>query len=583
MKHASKDILILAGVSAYNKTFRDYTTYAFRPMLNQFYQDIFAVSNSMQLNSILSNNMQFTPALFVNNDNEWNICKKSGTEQSCNSKTYFKSNFCVAAAVPILANEIITAKANPIFVGINNFLIYQDECYKISPAWQEELEKIDVVCISTTFLISFKFLKILCALIKANNKILILGGVLVSMLTYEELNQLPFDYCLKFEAEERFSKLLDVIINNKSKVLLNDIVGLCYKENCKLKFSTAPFAHSNFTKLNFNAKPEFIYGAFSHYESARGCAYKCAFCDFPCSLGTKKYRFKDENQIITDWKNLYYAGARIINIVDATFTTPKKRLVQLFTKLQQQGLPQDLKWSCFARASDLTDISFVKNMKKSGCIYTYIGIESGSQIMLDNMNKKTTVAINKKAIQNCKEVGIYTGSGIIVGFPGETEKTIDETIQFLHENSCDDIDLHPWVPKTASINGNLIPIMQPDNVKKYGIEVNNKEIYPVVNIWGKDITLPIGYDWKHNTMCQAQAVQFIGKISKAIYDDYIIANDNIFGPNTFDLNWSAFVIAQTDYNQHKNFVMKWKSIVKDYCEGLDIAAIKNKCLNLGMI
>ncbi|HID29061.1 MAG TPA: radical SAM protein [Desulfobacterales bacterium] len=76
-------------------------------------------------------------------------------------------------------------------------------------------------------------------------------------------------------------------------------------------------------------------------------------------------------------------------------------------------------------------------MAEAGCVWIGYGVESGSQVMLDAMNKKATIEQAKKAIVNTREAGIYANTTFIFGYPGETLQTVQETIDFKREMSLD--------------------------------------------------------------------------------------------------------------------------------------------------
>src|SRR5690606_18005 len=126
---------------------------------------------------------------------------------------------------------------------------------------------------------------------------------------------------------------------------------------------------------------------FSHiyYESVRGCPYRCSFCNYPFLFDDKKFRMKSADKIASDWKFYHEElGVQHITCLDSLFTMPKNRLIDLCEQLINNK--STMTWTCYARADDLADEEIVKLMKKAGAHQVQIGIESGNQLMLDQMN-----------------------------------------------------------------------------------------------------------------------------------------------------------------------------------------------------
>ena len=92
----------------------------------------------------------------------------------------------------------------------------------------------------------------------------------------------------------------------------------------------------------------------------------------------------------------------------------------------------DIPWTCLARVN-LVDREMLKKMKQAGCYRVGYGIESGSQQILDNMNKKVTVEQAKKAIKLTRSMGLLCGTTFMFGYPGESLATVKETIDFCQE------------------------------------------------------------------------------------------------------------------------------------------------------
>ena len=92
----------------------------------------------------------------------------------------------------------------------------------------------------------------------------------------------------------------------------------------------------------------------------------------------------------------------------------------------------------------------LKKMKDSGCVEVGIGIESGSQKILDIIKKDTTVEMNSRVIKMCKEMGLIAKAFIMLGLPGETHETLEETRRWILDNKPDKYDLTIYMPYAQS-------------------------------------------------------------------------------------------------------------------------------------
>jgi radical SAM superfamily enzyme YgiQ (UPF0313 family) len=194
--------------------------------------------------------------------------------------------------------------------------------------------------------------------------------------------------------------------------------------------------------------------------TSRGCPYNCATCGL--SKEHKIVKFRSVKSVIDEIIHLKKTyGIEAYNFQDDTFTINKKRLYGLLESLK----PLNIIFRCHGRAGLDTKKDYIK-LKEAGCVAIAIGIESGSQKILDKMNKKVTVEQNKNAIKWAKEAGLLVRAFIIIGFPGETWETISETKKFIEETSPE----HYFV-------SNFIPFPNTDvwkNPKKYGVTWLNK-------------------------------------------------------------------------------------------------------------
>jgi len=134
-------------------------------------------------------------------------------------------------------------------------------------------------------------------------------------------------------------------------------------------------------------------------------------------------------------------GFCAIMYFDDTFIINKERLFEICDLLA----PLSMHWRCFIRA-DLIGPAMLHAMRRAGCVEVGIGIESGSQKILDIIKKGTTVEQNRNVVRWCKEVGITVKAFIILGLPGEDHETVGETRHWILENRPDKLDLVFYTP-----------------------------------------------------------------------------------------------------------------------------------------
>ena len=160
-------------------------------------------------------------------------------------------------------------------------------------------------------------------------------------------------------------------------------------------------------------------------NTSRGCPFNCKFCSVKAIWG-KTYRMMSAKRIFEDMeylKNKY--GAQCIYFREDNFTLNKIRITRLCDIIIENNTNID--WMCETRADSLQDSEFVSLMAQAGCKAFYIGVESGSQRMLDFMNKGETVQQFVNAFDNTRKAGIKTYASFIFGLPTETKEDVQLT------------------------------------------------------------------------------------------------------------------------------------------------------------
>lgn len=156
--------------------------------------------------------------------------------------------------------------------------------------------------------------------------------------------------------------------------------------------------------------------------TAKGCPMNCAFCEH---AGTKTKLYNSEN-VGRQIDQAKAAGFDAIMFFDDIFCLSKKRVKEL----SQEIVKRDMPYRCFAHARTMT-AEIADILTNTGCVEIGFGTESGSQKILNNINKKTTVRQNMDLVEICNERNIKVKAFLMLGLPGETRETVAETADFL--------------------------------------------------------------------------------------------------------------------------------------------------------
>lgn len=163
--------------------------------------------------------------------------------------------------------------------------------------------------------------------------------------------------------------------------------------------------------------------------ASRGCPAKCTFCTAPYFYGAN-IRYKSVDRMVQEVKYYLSKGFKEVYFRDETFTA-NKRFVMEFC---QRIIDENIQFTWIANARVVTvDEEMLQLMKKAGCHLIKFGVESGVQELLDNVRKGIRLEDTRRAFKQMHEVGIDSHAHMMLGIPGETEETIEQTIKFVEE------------------------------------------------------------------------------------------------------------------------------------------------------
>ena len=375
------------------------------------------------------------------------------------------------------------------------------------------LDQTDCVFVSTTFLRDLSELMPLVRMLKRPHNHVVVGGPLAALLA-ERWQDTPEVEVLAPGYGEFLVPALAEWIRSGFRTLKAPAGGrLLDRGQTKVLYSGVPQSED----LDFLPTPDWELSERDHqrryrmiyYESVRGCPYRCSFCNYPYLFTDTRFRYKSAQRMAEEWE-LYLTHHKIdyITCLDSLFTVPRRRLAEFCRLLIERRLR--VKWTCYARADDLADEATAALMKSAGLNQAQIGLESGDQGQLDNMEKACTVESNALAIDNCRKHGITSVVSLIVGFPGETADTLERTLDFLRRHPPDFFFLAPFSTRATGV-----PVLNEVNRSRFDLRTANH------------LNTGAPY-WRHSTMSCAEVGGHTQRMYQRIMSENISLNAALF-------------------------------------------------------
>ncbi len=220
-------------------------------------------------------------------------------------------------------------------------------------------------------------------------------------------------------------------------------------------------------------------------RTARSCSFACSFCNYPTRAGALTLASLETLEKELD--SMRNAGAvKNVVFIDDTFNVPLPRFKNICRLMIKKNYGFD--WFSYFRCSN-SDQEAIELMAESGCKGVFLGIESGSPEILGNMAKFATPEKYAKGIEMLRQHEILTFGSFIIGFPGETERTVQETVDFIKENKPDYYRAQMWYCEPGT------PIFHQKD--KYQIKGD-------------------GFVWTHATMDSLEAMDHIDRMFLSI-------------------------------------------------------------------
>ncbi|MCP5051335.1 MAG: PhpK family radical SAM P-methyltransferase [bacterium] len=371
---------------------------------------------------------------------------------------------------------------------------YQDEKEKLAELLKEN-DVLTVAITSTFYITVFPIIEIINFIRQYDTRTkIIVGGPFITT-KHRNLTPEEFYYSLKLSKADFYvnssqgeASLVKIIKALKNGGSTDGLINTYYRQGDE--YVATPMQTENNplgeNMVNWDLFDRRV-GPFVNVRTCISCPFACSFCGFPEHAGdhqlvTPELVERELNQLER------IDTLRCVDFTDDTFNVPMKRFKQLLRMMIKNRYT--FKWFSFFFFF-FADRETVELMKESGCQAVLLGIESGNDQILRNMNKRATAEKFLKGIALLKEYGILTMGNFFVGFPGETEETVKSTIQFINESGLDFYRSQLWYCEP------ITPIFRQKN--KYNLEGE-------------------GFDWSHNTMDSQTACDLI--------ENFILSIDN---------------------------------------------------------
>jgi anaerobic magnesium-protoporphyrin IX monomethyl ester cyclase len=295
-----------------------------------------------------------------------------------------------------------------------------------------------------------------------SDTLFITGGPLPTL--YPERFAGAFDIVFRGEGDLTVARFCDDYRNtrctptNLSSLDLSSYPGIYQHRNNQV-FRVPPVHHpvAVIDKLPFPDRKSFDHHRYQEFWErtagcrmtnimiTRGCPYSCDFCSKP--VWGNNFRKPSLDRVFAEIQEILALGYNRLWIADDSFTLDTEYLMEFCTRKIREDF--SFTWGCLSRVDQLDEF-IVRKMRDAGCVKVYFGLESGNDETLRLMGKKTSVHEGIEAVHLFRKLGIETSGFFIVGYPGETQKSIDDTLALASSLPLDEISINVPYPLPGS-------------------------------------------------------------------------------------------------------------------------------------
>jgi len=334
---------------------------------------------------------------------------------------------------------------------------------------------------------------------------IVLGGPHATMCPERILTESPvIDFIVRGEGEMTILELVDALSSNRE---LGSVNGLTYRRRGEIVSNPDRELIADLDALPFPARHLFDlkrYGLCTPEGqpmvtilSSRGCPYNCSYC-FKGIVG-RTYRQRSPENIIAELRQcIDEYGIRDFYFIDDLFTVDSRRLQAVTEGLIAQKL--DIRWQCLGRV-DRVNAEILRQMYAAGCRRIHYGIESGNQEVLQRISKGIKLEQVRAAVRWAKEAGIQVKGYFMLGLPGDTEETMQQTIDLAVELDLDEAMFSLTTPFPGTRLWDELVKKRPeteynqDFTRAYYYTSSDEEVLPFLNV--SEVSDAVLGQWMH--------------------------------------------------------------------------------------
>ena len=407
--------------------------------------------------------------------------RADGAQHSLN--TFEVPSLAVAYLVNFLRREGLNAE------GVNFYNSSKDKLAALLA------QKPTCIAITTTYYVDDDPIREIIAFVRRFNKDtrIVVGGPRIFSLSHNpsaRVKELTFKsiggdiYVESSQGEATLARLVQALAKGGD---LSEIPNLTFKAHDGAFVHTRREPENNKLDENIIDWARFPKAAFTpinYIRTARSCPFSCEFCNYPTMAGEHTYLSVDT--IESELRVMKDAGVRDVIFIDDTFNVPFPRFKQICRMMIRNRF--DFRWVSFFRCSSCDDEA-LDLMQESGCLGVYLGIESGDLQILKNMHKFARTERYIDSIGKLNDRGILSLASMIVGFPGETAETVQNSIDFLNAAKPSFYNVQVYYHDTQA----------PIEKQRQRFQITGA-----------------GYSWRHATMDWHEAIAFKEKMIREV-------------------------------------------------------------------
>jgi len=263
------------------------------------------------------------------------------------------------------------------------------------------------------------------------NAPIVIGGVGFSIFAKSIVEYTGADFGVLGDGEPAITELYHQLKAAKS---FEDVPGLVWRENENIRSNPPswPNSISLGTSRNFiDNQSYFKHGGQCGLETKRGCNRPCIYCADPLSKGTMP-RLRNTSEVADEVESLLSQGIDVLHLCDSEFNIPRNHAYAVCEEFNRRSLGDKVRWYAYLSPTPF-DADLAKAMAQAGCVGIDFTGDSGSEFMLRTYRQQHSREDLAAAVKLCRLNKIAVMIDLLLGGPGETTRTVRETIEFIKQ------------------------------------------------------------------------------------------------------------------------------------------------------